>query len=87
MSDSPAQFVLVDGPYAEPGARYATIPTFRKWIATGATVLLDDALRDGELAAARRWHCEGWIDASGISLVEKGLLVAEVRHQGDTTTS
>lgn len=74
-----AGLVLVDGPAAERGARAATLPLVRSWLAEGACVLLDDALRDGELDVARRWRASGWIEVQGIRLVDKGLLQAVTR--------
>ena len=50
----------------------------RDHLARGAVIVLDDALRDGELDTARRWAAEGWIRIRGVILVDKGLLVAVV---------
>jgi predicted O-methyltransferase YrrM len=74
-----ADLVLVDGPAAERGARVATLPLVRRWLADGARIVLDDALRDGELEAAIRWQSSGWIRIEGIVLEDKGLLLATVR--------
>jgi len=74
-----AAFVLVDGPAAESGARFATVLAIQPWLAPGALILLDDALRDGELDTARRWDGSGWIHVHGILARDKGILVAEVR--------
>jgi predicted O-methyltransferase YrrM len=76
--DRQAGLVMVDGPAAEDGARYATLPLVRGMLAPGAVVVLDDALRDGELDVARRWLAEGWIVSPGIVLTDKGLLVGGV---------
>ncbi len=73
-----ADMVVIDGPAAEPGARYATLPLVRSHLAPGATVVMDDALRDGELDVAMRWERSGWIRVDGISLVGKGLLLATI---------
>lgn len=74
-----AGLVLVDGPAAERGARVATLPLVRSWLVEGACVLLDDALRDGELDVARRWQASGWVEVQGIRLVDKGVLEAVTR--------
>jgi predicted O-methyltransferase YrrM len=79
IGDRRASFVLVDGPAAESGARYTTVIGAREWLAPGADILLDDALRDGELDTARRWAATDWLRVDGIVLVEKGVLRAMVR--------
>ena len=73
-----AEMVVVDGPAAESGARYATLPLVRSHLAPGARVVMDDALRDGELDVAMRWESSGWISIDGICLVGKGLLLATI---------
>jgi predicted O-methyltransferase YrrM len=72
--DRLASFVLVDGPAAESGARYTTVVGAREHLAPGAEILLDDALRDGELDTARRWHETSWLRVHGIVLRDKGVL-------------
>lgn len=71
--------VLVDGPAAEDGARYETIPSVHHHLTPGALVLLDDALRGGELEAARRWASDGHLDVKGIVAIDHGVLVARAR--------
>ena len=66
--------VLVDGPAAETGARYATLHGLRPLLRRGTAILLDDALRDGELEAADRWERQGWMTELGVRLIDKGLL-------------
>jgi predicted O-methyltransferase YrrM len=78
--DRQASLVIVDGPAAEKGARYATLPLVRGKVAPGARILLDDALRDGELDVARRWLERGWIADPGIVLTDKGLLLATAQR-------
>ena len=48
-------FVVIDGPAGPAGIRFGTMPLARPLVRAGATFLLDDALRDGELEIARRW--------------------------------
>jgi predicted O-methyltransferase YrrM len=74
-----ADMVVIDGPAAEDGARFGTLPLVREFLAHGATCYLDDALRDGELWTAGRWGQLGYLDVDGIALVEKGVLVVRVR--------
>ena len=71
--------VLVDGPAAEAGARYATVPGVRDLLDADAVILLDDALRDGELDTAKRWDDLDWIGVDGMYMTEKGLLRARAR--------
>lgn len=70
-----ADFVVVDGPAAEGGARFGTLPLARPALAPGARFYLDDALRDEELFAARMWRQLEGIEPRAIRLVGKGLLV------------
>ena len=58
----PIDLLLVDGPPAfEPGtecSRYPALPVLRDRLAPDATVVLDDAGRDGERAVLERWEEE-----------------------------
>jgi predicted O-methyltransferase YrrM len=51
--------LIVDGPIANTAAlgqaRYPALPHFRPDLIPGATVVLDDILREGEQAVLRRW--------------------------------
>lgn len=72
-----ADLVVVDGPTFGSGAsRFATVIVARDLIAEDATILLDDARRDAELAVARQWQCLPGIAVKGIHLVGKGVLEA-----------
>ena len=46
---------------------------FADSFATALEFVLDDALRDGELAIARRWASPPYPEIEGIRLIEKGL--------------
>lgn len=70
--------LLIDGPAAEDGARFGTLPLVHARMSPGAPVLMDDALRDGELAAARRWRELRLLSISGVMAVEHGLLIGRV---------
>jgi len=74
-----AELVLVDGPAAESGARFGTLPLVRPFVRDRAQFVLDDALRDGELAIARRWASLPYLEIEGIRLIEKGLLQGTIR--------
>ena len=54
--------LVVDGPpAAEPGtehARYPALPALAGRLAEGATVILDDLPRPGEMAVLERWESE-----------------------------
>lgn len=76
------ELVLVDGPAAESGARYATLPLIQSRLARDAMVILDDALRDGELAAARRWRDDHGLRINGVRLIGHGMLVGYVNPPG-----
>jgi predicted O-methyltransferase YrrM len=84
----PAELVLVDGPSAgSGGSRFATLPIARAALAEGATVFLDDALRDGELAVAQQWErLLPWLRVRGIHPFGKGLLEAVVEPREPSAT-
>ena len=71
--------VFIDGPAAEDGARVGTLPAIAEIAAPEATFYLDDALRDGELAAAVLWQQSGLARVEGIILVGSGLLRGRIR--------
>jgi hypothetical protein len=76
----PADLVVIDGPVGPAGVRFGTLPLARQYLRDGATFLLDDALRDGELEIARRWASLPYARVDGIRLIEKGILVGAVRR-------
>ena len=80
-------FVVVDGPSAEPGARVATLIVFRPLLAPGALIFMDDALRDGELWAANQWAAMPELEVMGVVLVDKGVLRARVRDSAGIAAS
>lgn len=71
--------VLVDGPAAESGARFGTLPLIRRFVRPGAVFLLDDALRDGELSAAAGWSRLPYLQVEGILPIEHGILRGSFR--------
>lgn len=78
FGDRKVDLVLVDGPAAEDGARFGTLPLARRFVRPGAVFVLDDALRDGEMMVARRWRSLAYLDVEGIRIVEKGLLTGVI---------
>lgn len=77
-------FVLVDGPAAEDAARVTTLPAVARYLAEGTPVFLDDALREGELAAARYWSRAGLIEHARYVLAESGFMLATARKPPST---
>lgn len=71
-------FVVIDGPAAEHGARFGTVPLARPFVTPNARFYLDDALRDGEIHIAERWTKLPYVHIKGMYLTEKGLLAGEV---------
>ena len=71
--------VVVDGPAAEAGARFGTLPLARPFLGAQARFVLDDALRDSELRIAQRWRSLPYVTLRGIMIVEHGLLHGEVQ--------
>jgi hypothetical protein len=76
IAEARPNFVLIDGPFAEPGARFGTMPLVREYLAPGTRFYLDDALRDGEIDAAILWkRLLPGVSLKGILPTDKGLLV------------
>jgi hypothetical protein len=67
---------VVDGPAAEEGARVTTAPMLCPHLLAPCPLLLDDALRDGELSAAQAWARDGLIEGARYDLREGGLMTA-----------
>jgi predicted O-methyltransferase YrrM len=81
LSSSPPDIVLVDGPSASVRGRFAALVLVRPYLRSGTTVFLDDALRDGELGAARSWRASGVLEVKGVYILGKGLLVGRIPPQ------
>jgi Methyltransferase domain len=74
-------FVVIDGPAAEDGARFGTLPLIRPYLDSSAHFYLDDALRDGEIDIANRWEPLPHVTLNGIYLTEKGILLGQILEQ------
>jgi hypothetical protein len=72
----PVGLAVVDGPAAEEGARVTTSPMLCPHLLAPCPLLLDDALRDGELFAAQTWARDGLIEGARYDLREGGLMTA-----------
>lgn len=84
LKDTRPEFVVIDGPAAEPGARFGTLPLVQPFLSSNAWFFLDDALRDGELKAAQLWdRFLPDVRIHGIFLIGKGLLVGQIRGTFD----
>jgi predicted O-methyltransferase YrrM len=73
-----ADFVVIDGPAAEAGARFGTLPLARPYLSPSAAFVLDDGLRDGEIWVAKRWAALPGVQVDGIVNIDKGLLVGQL---------
>lgn len=73
-----ADFVVIDGPAAEAGARFGTLPLARPYLSPSAAFVLDDGLRDGEIWVAHRWATLPGVRVDGIVNIDKGLVVGQV---------
>lgn len=71
-------FVLVDGPFGPPGCRLSTLPAVLPRCSVGALWVLDDALRDGELAALRAWRSLPALHVEGIVPMGRGVALGTV---------
>jgi hypothetical protein len=72
-----AEFVFVDGPYAKGPCRYGALPKVRPHLASGARVVLDDALRGEELRAASLWSQDGFL-IEGLITLGQGIMLGKV---------
>jgi predicted O-methyltransferase YrrM len=77
LSDGRPDFVVIDGPAAEPAQRFGTLPLVESFLRPGAWFCLDDALRYGELEVGELWARRPGVRVDGIHLFGKGLLVGQ----------
>jgi SAM-dependent methyltransferase len=75
---SKPEFVVVDGPAADYGGRFGTIPLVRNFLSDHAWIYMDDALRDSELSIADWWDRLGYVKDCGVLWLGKGLLTARL---------
>lgn len=75
-------FVLIDGPSAERGARYGTLPLVHAFLSAKTHFYMDDALRDGEIDIAKQWSRLPYVRVRGLIAIEKGLLAGTVAGEG-----
>lgn len=68
-----ADWVLVDGPAGHDGCRVHALPLILPFCSSGTRWFLDDALRDGEIAAMAEWSVNPELRVQGIYPVGKGL--------------
>ena len=73
--------VIVDGPAADYGGRFGTIPLVRKFLSDHAQIYMDDGLRDSELSIANRWDRLGYVKDCGVLWLGKGLLTARLNSR------
>jgi predicted O-methyltransferase YrrM len=78
LGSDPPEMILVDGPSAETGGRFATLPLAHRFTAS-ALFVVDDALRDSELGSAADWATLPYIELAGVEPIEKGLLFGALR--------
>lgn len=72
-----AEFVFVDGPFAEGPCRYATVPAVREHLESNATFAMDDGLREKELIVGHLWERER-INVRGVLAIGNGIMVGSV---------
>ncbi len=68
-----ADWLLIDGPSGPDGCRVSTLPLLQRYCKPNAQWFLDDALRDGELAALKAWSDLQGVSIAGIYAVGKGV--------------
>lgn len=78
LFDRSPDFIVIDGPAAEDGARFGTLPLIKPFLKSGAVWYLDDALRDGELMAISQWTKLTYVKVHGVYLCGKGLATGYV---------
>jgi hypothetical protein len=84
IGDLRADLVIIDGPAAESGARFGTLPLARRFVGPRTPFILDDAMRDGELAVAKSWSSLAYVQVDGIHLIERGLLTGLIHGDRET---
>jgi hypothetical protein len=72
-----ADFVFIDGPFADGPCRYGTLPAVRDHLAPSADFALDDGLRHKELAVGSLWERDG-IRIYGVLTIGRGIMVGRV---------
>lgn len=75
------ELVIVDGPAADYGGRFGTIPLVRNFLSDHAWIYMDDALRDSELSIAEWWDRLGYVKDCGILWLGKGLFTARLNSR------
>jgi hypothetical protein len=80
-----ADFIFIDGPascrrYGRPRSRFGTLPLARRFATDSARFLLDDALRDAELAVVRQWRALPYVEIDGVIPVGNGVLAGRIRR-------
>ena len=78
---SKPDLVVVDGPAADYGCRFGTIPLVRNFLSDHAWIYMDDALRDSELSIADWWDRLGYVKDCGILWLGKGVLTARLNSR------
>jgi len=78
-----ADFVLIDGPAScrqgRPRSRFGTLPLAKRFVVDGARFVLDDAMRDAELAVVRQWRSLPYVEIDGVIPVGNGVLAGRIR--------
>jgi hypothetical protein len=72
-----ADLIFVDGPFADGPCRYGTLAQVRSYLAPGARLVLDDALRDKELLTAKLWAQDGVV-VEGLITRGQGLMIGRI---------
>jgi glycosyltransferase involved in cell wall biosynthesis len=76
LGDARPECVIVDGPHGGFGARFATLPMAFPYLAENAILVMDDALRDSELAILDWWQRLGYATVEGVLWLGKGMAMA-----------
>jgi predicted O-methyltransferase YrrM/trans-aconitate methyltransferase len=82
VSQTPPDLILIDGPPALMGGREGVLYQAMEYARPGTIILVDDAKREGELAALANWQANlgRGIEASLLPGFVKGLAVVIVRN-------
>jgi hypothetical protein len=77
-----AEFVFIDGPFAEGPCRYGTVPAVREHLAHSATLAMDDGLREKELIVGHLWQKQR-INIRGVLAIGNGIMIGSVSRAGE----
>jgi hypothetical protein len=79
LGNKKIDWLIIDGPASDlDGVRHWTLPQLAAFCGPATKWFLDDALRDGELAALKRWIGIPGVSVEGVYMAGKGLAAGTI---------